>query len=98
MALRQCTVRRRRLWNFKIQCFVQHRYKYLDKADEAMLVIILLPTVLRANNMQGPRLCNRIILASKCHAIRDAQISEKDLIKKELDGEEKRYWILADLD
>lgn len=46
--------------------------------------------VLRADNMQGPRLCNRIILASKCHAIRDAQIGEKDLIKKELDEEERR--------
>lgn len=40
--------------------------------------------------MLGPRLCNRIILASKCHAIRDAQIAEKDLIKKELTEEERR--------
>ncbi|KAL4705405.1 hypothetical protein ACJJTC_002428 [Scirpophaga incertulas] len=46
--------------------------------------------MLRADNMQGPRLCNRIILASKCHAIRDAQIAEKQLIKKELDEEERR--------
>ncbi|CAG9571124.1 unnamed protein product [Danaus chrysippus] len=46
--------------------------------------------MLKANNMQGPRLCNRIILASKCHAIRDAQIAEKELIKKELDEEERR--------
>ncbi|KAM3956640.1 cilia- and flagella-associated protein 45 [Aphomia sociella] len=46
--------------------------------------------MLRADNMQGPRLCNRIILASKCHAIRDAQIAEKELIKKEIDDEERR--------
>ncbi|CAG4968851.1 unnamed protein product [Colias eurytheme] len=46
--------------------------------------------ILRADNMQGPRLCNRIILASKCHAIRDAQISERELIKKELEEEERR--------
>ncbi|RVE53447.1 hypothetical protein evm_001817 [Chilo suppressalis] len=46
--------------------------------------------MLRADNMQGPRLCNRIILASKCHAIRDAQIAEKELIKKELDEEQRR--------
>ncbi|KAJ8710513.1 hypothetical protein PYW08_009028 [Mythimna loreyi] len=46
--------------------------------------------LLRADNMQGPRLCNRIILASKCHAIRDAQITEKELIKKELDEEQRR--------
>ncbi|XP_060807280.1 cilia- and flagella-associated protein 45 [Amyelois transitella] len=46
--------------------------------------------MLKADQMQGPRLCNRIILASKCHAIRDAQICEKELIKKELDEEERR--------
>ncbi|CAD0205274.1 unnamed protein product [Chrysodeixis includens] len=46
--------------------------------------------IIRADNMQGPRLCNRIILASKCHAIRDAQITEKELIQKELDEEQRR--------
>ncbi|XP_026316570.1 cilia- and flagella-associated protein 45-like [Hyposmocoma kahamanoa] len=46
--------------------------------------------MLKADQMVGPRLCNAIILASKCHAIRDAQINEKQLIKKELDEEEKR--------
>ncbi|CAB3232401.1 unnamed protein product [Arctia plantaginis] len=46
--------------------------------------------MLLADNMQGPRLCNRIILASKCHAIRDAQITEKELIQKEMDEEERR--------
>ncbi|XP_034825966.1 cilia- and flagella-associated protein 45-like [Maniola hyperantus] len=61
----------------------------LDGPDQAAHTLSR-AEILRANNMQGPRLCNRIILASKCHAIRDAQISEKDLIKKELDDEEKR--------
>ncbi|VVC93459.1 unnamed protein product [Leptidea sinapis] len=46
--------------------------------------------ILRADNMQGPRLCNRIILASKCHAIRDAQIAEMELIKKEMEEEQRR--------
>ncbi|XP_041978376.1 cilia- and flagella-associated protein 45-like [Aricia agestis] len=46
--------------------------------------------ILKADAMQGPKLCNRIILASKCHAIRDAQIVEKQIIKKELTEEEKR--------
>uniref|UniRef100_A0A8C0CH30 Cilia- and flagella-associated protein 45 n=1 Tax=Balaenoptera musculus TaxID=9771 RepID=A0A8C0CH30_BALMU len=32
----------------------------------------------------------KIILNAKCHAIRDAQILEKQLIQKELDAEEKR--------
>ncbi|KAL0104836.1 hypothetical protein PUN28_016466 [Cardiocondyla obscurior] len=34
--------------------------------------------------------CNRIILATKCRAIRDAQIVEKKLIERELVEEEKR--------
>ncbi|XP_049880285.1 cilia- and flagella-associated protein 45 [Pectinophora gossypiella] len=46
--------------------------------------------MMKADNMQGPRLCNGIILASKCHAIRDAQIVEKELIKKELEEETRR--------
>ncbi|XP_005400238.2 PREDICTED: cilia- and flagella-associated protein 45 isoform X2 [Chinchilla lanigera] len=33
---------------------------------------------------------NKIILNAKCHAIRDAQILEKQQIQKELDAEEKR--------
>ncbi|XP_045438931.1 cilia- and flagella-associated protein 45 isoform X2 [Pipistrellus kuhlii] len=33
---------------------------------------------------------SQIILNAKCHAIRDAQILEKQLIQKELDAEEKR--------
>uniref|UniRef100_A0A1B6I1U4 Cilia- and flagella-associated protein 45 n=1 Tax=Homalodisca liturata TaxID=320908 RepID=A0A1B6I1U4_9HEMI len=34
--------------------------------------------------------CNALILATKCHAIRDAQVAEKKLIEKELSEEEKR--------
>ncbi|XP_066587106.1 cilia- and flagella-associated protein 45-like isoform X2 [Prorops nasuta] len=34
--------------------------------------------------------CNRIILETKCRAIRDAQLAEKKLIKRELAEEEKR--------
>ncbi|XP_023952374.2 cilia- and flagella-associated protein 45-like [Bicyclus anynana] len=61
----------------------------LDGPDQAAHTLSR-AEILRANNMQGPRLCNRVILASKCHAIRDAQISEKELLKKEFDEEEKR--------
>lgn len=53
-------------------------------------IFLMFLAVMKADCMQGPRLCNRIILASKCHAIRDAQIAEKELIKKELDEEERR--------
>lgn len=33
---------------------------------------------------------NRLIMSTKCHAIRDAQIVEKKQIMKELDDEERR--------
>lgn len=38
--------------------------------------------------LSSPRL--QIILNAKCHAIRDAQILEKQLIQRELDAEERR--------
>ncbi|XP_043518237.1 cilia- and flagella-associated protein 45-like isoform X1 [Frieseomelitta varia] len=49
----------------------------------------------RAENMKLEReeeiqKCNRIILETKCRAIRDAQIAEKRLIELELEEEEKR--------
>ncbi|XP_039287786.1 cilia- and flagella-associated protein 45 [Nilaparvata lugens] len=34
--------------------------------------------------------CNTLILSTKCHAIRDAQVAEKALIKRELEEEDKR--------
>lgn len=34
--------------------------------------------------------CLQLILNAKCHAIRDAQISEKQQIRSELEQEEKR--------
>nr|WIM01486.1 cilia- and flagella-associated protein 45 [Limnephilus lunatus] len=47
-------------------------------------------TGMKNEEFQGPRLANQIILASKCHAIRDAQCIEKELIKRELEDEERR--------
>ncbi|CAG4983199.1 unnamed protein product [Parnassius apollo] len=61
----------------------------LDGPDQTAHTLFRAET-LRADDMQGPRLCNRFILASKCHAIRDAQIAEKELIKKEMTEEERR--------
>lgn len=57
-----------------------------------------LPTPLRCilpHRTPQPECCNlipasQIILSAKCHAIRDAQILEKQLIQKELDTEERR--------
>ncbi|CAG9131219.1 unnamed protein product [Plutella xylostella] len=46
--------------------------------------------LLRADSLPGPRLASQVILASKCHAIRDAQLVEKQLIQQELSEEEKR--------
>ena len=33
---------------------------------------------------------NELILQAKCHAIRDAQLKEKDIIKQEIKEEEQR--------
>ncbi|CAL1526482.1 unnamed protein product [Lymnaea stagnalis] len=41
---------------------------------------------------------NEVILNAKCHAIRDAQILEKDLIKKEMVEEEKRLDVMMEVD
>ncbi|KAI8775303.1 cilia- and flagella-associated protein 45 [Biomphalaria glabrata] len=41
---------------------------------------------------------NEVILNAKCHAIRDAQILEKDLIKKEMIEEEKRLDLMMEVD
>ncbi|XP_075210532.1 cilia- and flagella-associated protein 45-like [Lycorma delicatula] len=40
--------------------------------------------------------CNALILGTKCHAIRDAQIAEKMLIQRELDEEEKRLEMMME--
>ena len=39
-----------------------------------------------------------MILNAKCHAIRDAQILEKDQIARELKGEEKRLDTMMEVD
>ncbi|KAH0561468.1 cilia- and flagella-associated protein 45 [Cotesia glomerata] len=49
----------------------------------------------RANNLkleqeEEMQLCNKLILETKCRAIRDLQIAERRLIEKELSEEEKR--------
>ncbi|XP_008552554.1 cilia- and flagella-associated protein 45-like [Microplitis demolitor] len=49
----------------------------------------------RANNLkleqeEEMQLCNKLILETKCRAIRDLQVAEKKLIEKELNKEEKR--------
>ncbi|XP_077301125.1 cilia- and flagella-associated protein 45-like [Arctopsyche grandis] len=41
-------------------------------------------------NFQGARIANQFILASKCHAIRDAQVAEKAIISQQLVEEDKR--------
>ncbi|XP_054276376.1 cilia- and flagella-associated protein 45-like [Macrosteles quadrilineatus] len=45
---------------------------------------------LRQEQEDEVKRCNALILATKCHAIRDAQVAEKKLIEKELAEEEKR--------
>ena len=57
----------------------QQREHLLAKAQE-----------LRDEQTDEIKLLNELILNSKCHAIRDAQILEKDIIEKELTEEEQR--------
>ena len=57
----------------------QQREHLLAKAQE-----------LRDEQTDEIKRLNELILNSKCHAIRDAQILEKDIIKKELTEEETR--------
>lgn len=41
---------------------------------------------------------NEVILNAKCHAIRDAQMMEKEQIKTEMGGEEKRLDKMMEID
>jgi len=40
----------------------------------------------------------QLILNAKCHAIRDAQILEKGMVRKEMDSEEKRLDVMMEVD
>ena len=41
---------------------------------------------------------NEVILNAKCHAIRDAQLSEKSILKEDIDQEEKRLDTMMEVD
>ena len=41
---------------------------------------------------------NEVILNAKCHAIRDAQLSEKDILKEDIEQEEKRLYTMMEVD
>lgn len=41
---------------------------------------------------------NEVILNAKCHAIRDAQLAEKDILKLDIDQEEKRLGSMMEVD
>ena len=41
---------------------------------------------------------NEVILNAKCHAIRDAQLAEKDILKLDIDHEEKRLDTMMEVD
>ncbi|XP_034943525.1 cilia- and flagella-associated protein 45-like [Chelonus insularis] len=45
---------------------------------------------LRLEQEEEMQLCNKLILETKCRAIRDLQVAEKKLIEKELNNEEER--------
>ncbi|XP_029791697.1 cilia- and flagella-associated protein 45 isoform X1 [Suricata suricatta] len=61
-----------------------------EEAKERAQDVLRRASQLRAEQEEELRGMNKIILNAKCHAIRDAQILEKQLIQRELDAEEKR--------
>ncbi|XP_015104580.3 cilia- and flagella-associated protein 45 [Vicugna pacos] len=61
-----------------------------EVAKERAQNLLQRATQLRMEQEEELKDVSKIILNAKCHAIRDAQILEKQLIQKELDAEEKR--------
>ncbi|XP_077616110.1 cilia- and flagella-associated protein 45 isoform X2 [Crocuta crocuta] len=61
-----------------------------EEAQERAQDLLQRASQLRAQQEEELRGMSKIILNAKCHAIRDAQILEKQLIQRELDAEEKR--------
>ncbi|XP_027985178.2 cilia- and flagella-associated protein 45 [Eptesicus fuscus] len=61
-----------------------------EEAKERAQNLLQRANKLRIEQEEELRDMSQIILNAKCHAIRDAQILEKQLIQKELDAEEKR--------
>ncbi|ELK38508.1 Coiled-coil domain-containing protein 19, mitochondrial [Myotis davidii] len=61
-----------------------------EEAKERAQNLLQRANKLRIEQEEELRDMSKIILNAKCHAVRDAQILEKQLIQKELDAEEKR--------
>ncbi|XP_047561091.1 cilia- and flagella-associated protein 45 isoform X3 [Lutra lutra] len=61
-----------------------------EVAQERAQSLLQRASVLRMEQEEELKDMSKIILNAKCHAIRDAQILEKQLIQRELDAEERR--------
>uniref|UniRef100_A0A8C0X2N0 Cilia- and flagella-associated protein 45 n=1 Tax=Castor canadensis TaxID=51338 RepID=A0A8C0X2N0_CASCN len=61
-----------------------------EEAKERAQNLLQRANKLRMEQEEELKVMSKIILNAKCHAIRDAQILEKQQIQKELDAEEKR--------
>ncbi|XP_075396548.1 cilia- and flagella-associated protein 45 [Tenrec ecaudatus] len=61
-----------------------------EVAKERAQNLLQRANTLRMEQEEELKSMNKVILNAKCHAIRDAQILEKQLIQKELETEEKR--------
>lgn len=61
-----------------------------EEAKERAQGLLQRASKLRMEQEEELKDMSKLILNAKCHAIRDAQILEKQLIQKELDAEEKR--------
>uniref|UniRef100_A0A0B7A4H8 Cilia- and flagella-associated protein 45 n=1 Tax=Arion vulgaris TaxID=1028688 RepID=A0A0B7A4H8_9EUPU len=69
-----------------------------EEAKERAEHLLTKANELRQEQEDEIKKLNEAILSAKCHAIRDAQILEKDQIKKEMTDEEKRLDIMMEVD
>ncbi|XP_050528845.1 cilia- and flagella-associated protein 45 isoform X2 [Daktulosphaira vitifoliae] len=61
-----------------------------DEANKKANYLLARAQQLRQDQEDEIKCCNSLILSTKCHAIRNAQIAEKQLIQKEMMEEERR--------
>ncbi|CAH1737569.1 cilia- and flagella-associated protein 45-like [Aphis gossypii] len=61
-----------------------------DEANKKSNYLLARAQQLRQDQEDEIKHCNSLILSTKCHAIRNAQIAEKQLIQKEMKEEERR--------
>ncbi|XP_014250984.1 cilia- and flagella-associated protein 45-like [Cimex lectularius] len=88
---RKAAFRKKELQSYPIYKEYGPRLNKLEQEAEAKANFLLnRAKEIREEDNDKIKLCNKLILSTKCHAIRDAQVAEKQTIQKELQEEERR--------